>query len=391
MPSTLRSRCRSLHTTCIVCVLSVTTVSLASGQQPSEKTERPAADQGHAKPKKAQGKAQRLKKAKLLFRKGNAMRKAGDCERALFFFRRSRQAMAGVPNIVNGAICLEELGRYDEALESYEELLTEFGGQLGRSQREAVVAAMRRLRPVVGSVLVSSNVPARVLIDGRERARLPHGTSIRVMPGRHMLRVEAEGFEAQERDFTATKGQNVRLVVKLVELGTPRTRSRPTTTSAKGPAKPDKKPVPRTPAPQRTQSKRQPAHSFSTSDNDGTPWSLPGPIWTWATAAGALVLGGVAVGFAVDQRNVQQDIDQHCNASTCTMSDGFDPQAANARLARDFGLFVGLGSASIVGLGIATYGFVTSKTKTAGPDRAWIVLPVVNRNQWGLQLTGRLQ
>ena len=118
MPPTTRGRCRSLHTTCVVCLLSVTTAPLASAQQPSAKTKHPAADQGRAKPNKAQSEAQRLKKAKLLFRKGNAMRKAGDCERALFFFRQSRQAMAGVPNIVNAALCLEELGRYDEALES---------------------------------------------------------------------------------------------------------------------------------------------------------------------------------------------------------------------------------------------------------------------------------
>src|SRR6185503_18456536 len=68
--------------------------------------------------------SQRLEQAKELFRQGNELRKVGDFQRALDFYRRSRRLVPSVPNTLNAAFCLQQLGRYDEALQLYENLLT---------------------------------------------------------------------------------------------------------------------------------------------------------------------------------------------------------------------------------------------------------------------------
>jgi hypothetical protein len=45
------------------------------------------------------------------------MKDAGDSERALDFFIRSRELYPSPQNTINVALCLTELQRYDEALE----------------------------------------------------------------------------------------------------------------------------------------------------------------------------------------------------------------------------------------------------------------------------------
>jgi hypothetical protein len=73
-----------------------------------------------------------------------------------------------------------------------------------------------------------------------------------------------------------------------------------------------------------------------------------------------VLLGAVAVGFVVDQQATQRDVYDHCDELHCTTSDGFDPAAANARLDRDFGLFVGLGAASLGAIGAGLVGLVVT-------------------------------
>src|SRR6185295_11202360 len=71
-----------------------------------------------------------LAKAKQLFDEADALRKAGDCERALPLFERSRALYPSVPNTMNAAPCLTQLGRIDEALDLEELLLARHRGEL---------------------------------------------------------------------------------------------------------------------------------------------------------------------------------------------------------------------------------------------------------------------
>ncbi|CAN97601.1 putative S-layer-like protein [Sorangium cellulosum So ce56] len=159
-----------------------------------------------------------LARAKALFQEGNELRKIGDFQRALELYLRSRQIVASVPNTLNAAFCLDQLGRYDEALELYEALLTELRAELGEPERRSVASAIATLRARIGSVVVSSNVDGLVLIDGRQRGRLPLAGPIRLLPGDHTLRVVKDGWHTFERIVTVGVAETRSVDAKLDPL-----------------------------------------------------------------------------------------------------------------------------------------------------------------------------
>lgn len=140
----------------------------------------------------------RLDRAKALFREGNALLDAGDPERALERFLLSRAAVPSGKNTANAAICLDRLGRYDEALEMYEELLARFAADLDEQDRENLVPIMATLRAQLGILELSSNVEGLVIVDGKPRGRLPRTTGLRVLQGKHRIRVVQEGYQSFE-------------------------------------------------------------------------------------------------------------------------------------------------------------------------------------------------
>jgi hypothetical protein len=167
---------------------------------------------GPAQEATAKGK---LDAAKLLFRQGVDLFNTGDNERALDYFLRSRAAYPSVLNAINAAICLERLQRYDEALEMYEEALTRHAAELQAADRATVGPAMTALREKVGSIQVSANVEGTVTVDGRARGKLPLTTSIRVMPGKRLVRVLKDGYTTQETTVEVKIGQTAKVDLRL--------------------------------------------------------------------------------------------------------------------------------------------------------------------------------
>jgi hypothetical protein len=95
------------------------------------------------------------------------------------------------------------------------------------------------------------------------------------------------------------------------------------------------------------------------------------PVWAWVSGGLGLAAGGVAVGFAVDQAAAQRGFDAQCKSSPGNMGCG----DRTARLWRDFGLWIGLGTASVAWLTGATVGIATAPRHAApAPIRAsfWI-------------------
>lgn len=159
-----------------------------------------------------------LDRAKDLFRKGVELMKAGDMERALDHFLRSRAIVPSVPNTMNAAICLDRLERADEALDLYEQLLTELGPKLEEDDRRAVTQSMTALRRRVGSVDVSANVDGTLVIDGRKRGTLPLTGPVRVLPGRHVVRVIKDGYAPAEARTDVKVGESALVDLKLEPL-----------------------------------------------------------------------------------------------------------------------------------------------------------------------------
>lgn len=161
----------------------------------------------------------KLAEAKELFHRGLALLDIDDPERALDYFMRSRDLVASSNNTANAAICLDRLGRYDEALELYEELLVKFGDDLDEEDRAVIGPAMAALRQKVGNVQVSANVEGTVVIDGRTRGKLPGATLIRVTAGRHSIRVTKDGYVAYEGNVEVAIGQTSQVDAHLEPLG----------------------------------------------------------------------------------------------------------------------------------------------------------------------------
>lgn len=118
-------------------------------------------------------------------------------------FKKTRAAM------VNAASCLRQLGRYDEALDQYDELRREF--QTLPAAFEAKVApALAELEGLVGMLVVQGDAPAgaSLFVDDRFRAKLPLDKPLRVSIGKHRIRVEKEPFESILGITDVKAGQN---------------------------------------------------------------------------------------------------------------------------------------------------------------------------------------
>ncbi len=162
--------------------------------------------------------SQRLQQAKVLFIEGNELRKAGDCERGVDRFLRSRALVPSVSNTLNAAWCLQQIGRADESLELYEDVLTRFRESLSTDERASIGPTLALLRKQVGSMDVSSDVAGTLVIDGRSRGRLPLAFPVRVLPGSHVVRVLADGWQTFEKTVNVRAGETASVDAKLAPL-----------------------------------------------------------------------------------------------------------------------------------------------------------------------------
>ena len=156
--------------------------------------------------------------AKDLNRRGILLLEAGDVTRALDYFERSRAAFPSSKNIANTAICLERLGRYDEAMEFYEELLTQYTDGLDEEDRAKVGPAVAQLLKKLGNLMVSSNVAGTLVVDGRARGKLPRTAPLRVRAGRHLIRVLKDGYIPFETRLEIKAGDEIAIDAKLEPL-----------------------------------------------------------------------------------------------------------------------------------------------------------------------------
>jgi hypothetical protein len=156
--------------------------------------------------------------AKRLFREGNALRNAGDCEGALVLYLRSRAVVPSVPNLTNAAYCAQRVGRIDEALSLYEELTVRFAVELTPEDRAAIAPTMAELRKRVGLLDVTANVSGTVVVDGRPRGNLPLLAPIRVRAGSRRVQVLYEGWESFDTTVTVRPGETTNVDAKLKPL-----------------------------------------------------------------------------------------------------------------------------------------------------------------------------
>jgi hypothetical protein len=157
-------------------------------------------------------------RARELFRKGVELYEHDDIERALDLFMQSRAEWPSSHNVANAAICLKRLQRYDEALEMYEELLTDHQDELSERERAALGPILDDLRKRVASLNVSANVDGLLVVDDKPRGKLPRRGPVRVLPGKRLVRIIKDGYQTYERRVEVELGGVARLDARLVPL-----------------------------------------------------------------------------------------------------------------------------------------------------------------------------
>lgn len=136
--------------------------------------------------------------AKARFERGMTLFDKKVWDAALVEFLASRSAFPTRSNTQNAAICLRNLNRFDEALDTFEALLKEFPS-LSPTDRSAVDKEIAELQQLVGAIEIRTQESgALITIDGRERGATP-AASLRVSAGTHVLRVYKDGFAPVEK------------------------------------------------------------------------------------------------------------------------------------------------------------------------------------------------
>ncbi|HRI64227.1 MAG TPA: PEGA domain-containing protein [Polyangium sp.] len=149
---------------------------------------------------------------------------AGSLELALVEFLESRRLYPLRTATANAIVCMDQLGRHDEALELVEVLLRDFGATMPADARERAQRKVIELRQRVGMIeITSAKVGSTILLDGRERGQYPLLEPLRVKAGGHLLRVIMLGFEPFETqvDIAGNGVANVEVKQRaLVRSGT---------------------------------------------------------------------------------------------------------------------------------------------------------------------------
>ncbi|UQA57783.1 PEGA domain-containing protein [Polyangium aurulentum] len=289
--------------------------------------------------------------AEALFKAGRTLVKQGDYAAGCPKFEASLALNPSASTMINIALCHEHEGKIASAWEDYHRAIVlnreTAGEQRKRDLEDIAKKGIAALEPRVPKLVVTVE-PApeglEVRRDGKPLPKAALGEALPADPGPHEVRASAPGHEAETQTVTLEEGKTA--TVKL-------------TLRAGSKVEPDAK------------------------TGGGVP------TWAWISGAVGIGLTGAAVGFLVDDLSAISALRENCRevrqGTYC--NPGYDYAADNARKNRDFGLFVGLGSAGVIAIGAAIVGIATAGSAKE-PARTAIALPWVAPDSAGATLVG---
>ncbi|WP_437974801.1 PEGA domain-containing protein [Sorangium sp. So ce295] len=308
----------------------------------------------------AQGSARDPVAAEALFKAARALVDKGDDAAGCPKFEASLALNPSASTQINIARCREREGKLATAWHDYHRALVlnreTAGEQRRRSLEEVANKGIAALEPRVPKlVIVVKGAPAgmEVLRDGTALPAAALGEPLPVDPGPHEIRASAPGHQAETRSITLAEGETT-----TVELTLRRAAAAAAAASAATP----------------------PAKA-NEARGGGTP------TWAWISGAAGIALAGASVGFLIDDLSAISALRENCRdvAGGTYCDPGYDFAADNARKNRDFGLFVGLGAAGLVAVGVAAYGIVRSGGEEAP---AAVALPWIAPSGAGASISG---
>ncbi len=158
--------------------------------------------------------------AEALYRAGNVAYDAGKFEEAYTLYKQAFETRKSFEISGDlGHACMK-LGRMAEAARYLRYSLSVFPTSGNRERKATTEQLFAEAKAAVGTVKVTANVTdARVSLDGAEVARTPVSDPIFVDPGGHTLRIEREGYKAQELIIAVQPGTELPQSFKLERDG----------------------------------------------------------------------------------------------------------------------------------------------------------------------------
>lgn len=154
--------------------------------------------------------------ARDLFRRGLALGEENRWADALEHFRRSDRLVSRASTRFNIGVALGRLGRFVEAIETWDALLAEHGDLPEASRAEAIRLRSEAVASL-GEVTLSLEPPdAALFVDGLARAT--DAGAVRVVPldpGRHVLRATRDAHEEATLEVSVVAGERVAHTLRL--------------------------------------------------------------------------------------------------------------------------------------------------------------------------------
>lgn len=150
--------------------------------------------------------------------RGEALLERADYDAALAEFERAYEVLGEHPHrsliLFNIGRAHERMRRYDLAMRYFQRYLDETG--FDAEDRGAVEATLRTLRGFLGELVVETNVPAAIWVDGRHVGDAPG--RIWIPGGRHTVDVRAEGHTDAREEVQLAPQTEAHLDLQLEAL-----------------------------------------------------------------------------------------------------------------------------------------------------------------------------
>lgn len=291
-----------------------------------------------------------------LFADAVALLEKGEWPQACAKFEASMALWSAPSTLLNIARCYEHDGKLSLAWSAYQRALVinretqppDRKKELDEVATKGLAAIEPRLPRV--KIVMTEAVPAglRVTQNGKDVPVAVLGTPIPVDPGQQSIVAEAQDFEPFTQAVTVKEGELIEIPVTLKKRLVV---------------------VPIVP---------QPAKGV--------------PVWAWISAGGGIVLLAGAAAARVDQAFVEGRQEGRCHGNverSCPPLDEYNPAADNKRKNLDNGLFVGLGTLGVLGLGVSVAGIIMGTRQDKPKQQTAVVMPWISSSNVGLGVGGR--
>jgi len=163
--------------------------------------------------------AEELEQARASFEMGVDLVAAEDFPSALAAFEESYELAPRPTTLFNIGMCQKGMFLYVEATATFRRYLEDTTGEGETEMRTKARLAIEELSTLVGRLAVTGAPDgALITVDGKRAGVTPASEPIEVDPGKHAVRITADGYEPFETEVTVASSTEAAIRVEMAEL-----------------------------------------------------------------------------------------------------------------------------------------------------------------------------